>query len=131
MWFCVFGLPIKYYNHCFIWQLAAKASFPLKVDALTSITSCEKFAHLHVEVDSHRSLVSKVTLKGESYPIKYEGLKLICFTCGKYGNYCELCSIEIEKNAYMKVGAEDVQVNRETNHKGKSAVVPKTIKEDY
>ena len=52
-------------------------------------------------------------MKGESYPIEYEGLKLICFNCAKYGHHKEVCLLEVEKNDRMAI--EDILAQLEKN----------------
>ena len=87
--------------------ISSKGGLPLKVDTSTSLTSCGKFARICVEVDLRKNLVSKVILKVESYLIEYEGLKIICFACGKYGHHKEACSKVIEENAKTMVAMEE------------------------
>ena len=108
VWFRVSSLPLEYYNHCFLWSLTVKEGFPLKVDAFTSLTSRGKFARICAKVGLRKNLVSKIILKGESYPIEYEGLKLICLTRNKHGHHKEQCPMEIEKNATKLATMEEM-----------------------
>ncbi|KAJ1423981.1 Zinc finger, CCHC-type [Sesbania bispinosa] len=73
-----------------------------------------KFARLCVEVDWKKPLISQFELLGRDYSVEYEGLFLICFTCGKYGHRKEGCPL-VEKQVNtsngtpMEVGAEEAK----------------------
>lgn len=45
-----------------------------------------------MELDLSKPLLSKFWLKGRIWKIQYEGLKMICFHCGKFGHSEENCS---------------------------------------
>ncbi|KAK4283808.1 hypothetical protein QN277_000720 [Acacia crassicarpa] len=50
-----------------------------------------RYARICVELDLQKSLVPRVVAAGEVFNVEYEGLKLICFECGKYGHRKEVC----------------------------------------
>jgi len=50
-----------------------------------------KLARLSVEVDLLKPLVPKVFLGNHWQKVEYEGIHLICFTCGKFGHRTEYC----------------------------------------
>jgi hypothetical protein len=58
-------------------------------------------------VDLTKPLLAMFTLKGRKYTIEYEGLHMLCMTCGRFGHYKEGC--QIKKN--------DAVVNEEGNEK--------------
>jgi len=49
-----------------------------------------------VEVDLTKSLLSKFRLNGH---IQYEGLKMICFHCGKQGRKKDACPLDCHLNS--------------------------------
>lgn len=49
------------------------------------------YARVCVELDLSKLLMPSVTVLGESQLVEYEGLHLICFTCGRYGHKGENC----------------------------------------
>lgn len=46
-----------------------------------------------MEVDLRKTLVSMFTINGKDYNIEYEGLNHICFNCGRFGHWREMCSV--------------------------------------
>ncbi|RYQ83809.1 hypothetical protein Ahy_B10g102667 [Arachis hypogaea] len=79
----------------------------LKINRTTSIHSRGKFARLYVEIDLIKQLVPRNFVLGSILNIKYEGLHLICFHCGKYGHKSEQYSelLEVEVDHHERVGA--------------------------
>ena len=47
-----------------------------------------------VEVDLTKPLLSKFRLNGRVWGIQYEGLKMICFKCGRQGHKEENCGVD-------------------------------------
>lgn len=58
----------------------------LCVDELPSIYSKGKFARIYIEIDLRKQSTLFFTTLGHVFSVKYEGLHLICFKCGKYGH---------------------------------------------
>lgn len=58
----------------------------VKVDHTMLPTIRCKFARMCVEIDHrHQPLVPLVFVMGYEQVVEYEGLHLICFSCGEYG----------------------------------------------
>ncbi|KAI9085180.1 hypothetical protein K1719_032891 [Acacia pycnantha] len=68
----------------------------IKIDRSTSIYDKGEFARICVEVDLHKPLLPAFTVFGEDKQLVYEGLHLVCFSCGKYGHAQENCVLKIE-----------------------------------
>ena len=68
----------------------------LKIDNLTSIHSRGRFATICVELDLRRELIPSFTTLGRDFLVEYEGLRLICFNCGKYGHEVESCTSSVK-----------------------------------
>lgn len=47
-----------------------------------------------MEVDISKPLLSMFELKDKSYRVEFEGLHLLCITCGKFGHYKEGCHLK-------------------------------------
>lgn len=58
----------------------------LKIDRVTSIQSRGLFSRICVEWDLAKSLLPKFIAGGIVLNLEYEGLRMICFKCGKYGH---------------------------------------------
>jgi hypothetical protein len=63
-----------------------------------------------VEVDLTKPLLAMFTIKGCKYNVEYEGLHLLCTTCGRFGHYKEGCK---EKAIQPEEITADKQVSRE------------------
>ncbi|XP_073046080.1 uncharacterized protein [Primulina eburnea] len=79
-------LPIEYYDTDFLMKIGSKIGRPIRVDQATSLVSRGKFARICVEVDINKPLLAKFMLRRKVRKIEYEGIHLICFTCGVYGH---------------------------------------------
>lgn len=44
-----------------------------------------------MEIDLRKILHSRFELNGRTYSVEYEGLNLICFSCGRYGHRNDTC----------------------------------------
>ena len=87
------GLPIEFYNMHFLWRLGNKTGPTIMVDYNTlrkkengddELVERDKFAQICIEIDLRKCFLAKFKLLNRIYRIKYEGLHLICFQCGKY-----------------------------------------------
>ncbi|KAL4359576.1 hypothetical protein AHAS_Ahas08G0091200 [Arachis hypogaea] len=90
-WIRIPNLPIKLYNHRFLWRVGLAIGHMLKIDRTTSIHSRGKFASICVEIDLAKQLVPIISVLGCELHLEYEGLYQICFSCGKYGHRSEQC----------------------------------------
>lgn len=95
-------LPIEYYTKHILWRIRDGLGRTLKVDTNTLrrleeltderyVTERGKFVRVCIEVDLQKTLAAKFELNGREYRVEYEGLHLICFTCGCYGHRRDQC----------------------------------------
>ncbi|CAN1191392.1 hypothetical protein LINPERHAP2_LOCUS41033 [Linum perenne] len=68
----------------------------VRIDHTTLEGSMGNFAMICVEVDLSKPLLSKYHLRRRVRRIEYEGLHVICFSCGCYGHKDETCKQEPE-----------------------------------
>ena len=97
------------------------------MDTSTSLTSSDKFVRICVELNLRKNLVSKVILNGESYSIEYKGLKIICFTWGKYDHHKEACLKVIKENAASLAVMEETKEVEDSNPRMKIKMIEMTI----
>ncbi|KAI9112897.1 hypothetical protein K1719_016011 [Acacia pycnantha] len=57
-----------------------------------------KYARIAVLIDLQQALVPWIKVDGKTYGVEYEGLPLICFSCGKYGHSKERCSGSVQNS---------------------------------
>ncbi|XP_061374230.1 uncharacterized protein LOC133316489 [Gastrolobium bilobum] len=48
-----------------------------------------------VEIDLNKPLKAEYLIEGRYKKVEYEGLHLICYSCGKYGHRAEMCSNKV------------------------------------
>lgn len=66
------------------------------VDMNTATHQRGKFARMCVGIDLEKPFVAQYRIEGTLHNIEYEGLHLICFSCGKYGHDRDHCSLKSE-----------------------------------
>ncbi|XP_019173801.1 PREDICTED: uncharacterized protein LOC109169373 [Ipomoea nil] len=91
VWVRIPCLPAEYYNLIFLRKLGNKVGKTIRVDQATSQVSRGMFARICVEVDIRKPLISKFTYKQRVRSVAYEGIHLVCFSCGIYGHSTETC----------------------------------------
>ncbi|KAF7833178.1 LIM domain-containing protein A-like [Senna tora] len=98
VWIRVPNLPIEYYEKHILWRLGDLFGKTLKIDEHTLKEQNGKveveranFARVCKEIDLRKKLLSKFRQFGRVHHIEYEGLRLVCFDCGKFGHNKEGC----------------------------------------
>lgn len=87
------GLNLVYYDESFLLAMASALGRPIKVDTNTLKIERGKFARVCVEIDLTLPVVGKIWVNGHWYKVQYEGLHLICTSCGCYGHLGRNCSV--------------------------------------
>ncbi|RYR21977.1 hypothetical protein Ahy_B03g067272 [Arachis hypogaea] len=100
-WIRIPNLPIELYNHRFLCKVGSTIGIVLKVDRATFIHSRGHFARICVKLDLSKKLVPRISILRNVLNTEYEGLHLICFSCGKYGHRSDLC-MEVPKKMEVK-----------------------------
>ena len=95
-------MPIEYYDQHIPWRIGNKLGKTIKVDRNTPrqrdptqedalVIERGKFARICIEVDLNEILISKFRLHKKLYAVKYEGLHMVYFHCGKYSHHMVTC----------------------------------------
>lgn len=93
VWIRFPGLNLVYYDESFLLALAAAVGTPIRVDRNTLKVERGRFARVCVEIDLNQPVVGKVCLNGYWQKVSYEGLHIICVTCGCYGHLTRNCKM--------------------------------------
>ncbi|XP_058776382.1 uncharacterized protein LOC131650700 [Vicia villosa] len=102
-WIRISGLPVEYYDPKVLHVIGDLVGRTVKVDKNTLQRERGKYARICVEVNISKPLLAMFSIKDSSYKIAYEGLHLLCLTCGKFGHYKEGCAVKIKEK---DVGAD-------------------------
>ncbi|XP_061372079.1 uncharacterized protein LOC133314599 [Gastrolobium bilobum] len=70
----------------------------IRLDTATTNLARGKFARICVEVDLTKPLKAEYLIEGRYKQVEYEGLHLICYSCGKYGHRAESCNSNLGSN---------------------------------
>lgn len=87
VWICFPGLNLVYYDESFLLAMASTVGKPIRMDTNTLKVERGRFARICVEIDLTQPVVGKVWLYDHWYNVTYEGLHIICTSCGRYGHY--------------------------------------------
>lgn len=109
-WVRIPNIPPQCYNKSFITRLGNRIGRTLRVDMNTlSDSHMEgprvergKYARICVELDLQKKLISRVIAANSVYNVVYEGLNVICFSCGRYGHRREYCPYSCAGNTQEK-----------------------------
>lgn len=89
-WVRIPNLSVEYFDKEFLKKIGSKIGKVIRVDKSTA------YAERGVEIDLAKPLLSKFWLKGKIWRIQYEGIKMICYKCGKLGHTEEKCALNKE-----------------------------------
>ena len=86
-WVRIPRLSVEYFNKNFLLQkIGSKIRKVIWVDDTTADVERGQYTRMSVEVDLSKALLSKFRLNGLIWRTQYEGLRMICFKCGKQGH---------------------------------------------
>jgi len=100
-----------FHKHFRLNKIGRKIGRVIKLDSTTANVEKRQFTRLCVEVDLTKLLLSRFRLNGKIWTIQYEGLKMICFTCGKQGHREDNCPL----NAPTADTGDNVEQPAQTN----------------
>lgn len=90
-WVRIPHLAVEYFDVNFLHKIGSKIGKVLRIDKSTAQAERGQFTRLSVEIDLSRPLLSKFWLKGKIWRIQYEGIRMVCYKCGKLGHGEEAC----------------------------------------
>lgn len=94
-WVRIPGLPTKYYKKNVIRAIGKTLGHVLRIDYNTASGERGKFARMAVILDLAQPLTSKIIVDGKDLLVEYEGLSIICYSCGRYGHLVEACPLAL------------------------------------
>ncbi|OMO53937.1 reverse transcriptase [Corchorus capsularis] len=97
-WIRLPQLPLEYYTNMAIRRIASKVGRVIRLDKTAESVVRGGFARVCVELDLSVPLRSSVDIGTMVQAIEYEGLHLICFSCGQFGHRRDACSMTSGKS---------------------------------
>ncbi|XP_058775145.1 uncharacterized protein At4g02000-like [Vicia villosa] len=92
VWLRIDGLPIEYFDPIILSTIGNRIGKTIKVEKTISQVERGKCARICVEVELSKPLFVMFMIKEKMYNIEYEGLRLLCLSCGRFGHYREGCT---------------------------------------
>ena len=86
VWIRLEQLPIEYYHPDFLKHVGNKLGKLLKVNAVTSVTICGRYARLCVQINMAYLLPKRAKIGAFWQDIVYENLPILCYRCGRLGH---------------------------------------------
>lgn len=97
VWVRFSGLPIEYYDPKVLKFIGNRIGRTVRVDNTTLLQERGKYARMCVEVDLTKPLLAMFEIQDRCYTVEYEGLHLLCLTCGRFGHYLDGCPNKVDK----------------------------------
>ncbi|XP_031101937.1 uncharacterized protein LOC116005840 [Ipomoea triloba] len=85
------NILVEYYNLLCLRRIDNKLGRTVRIDHTTSLVSRGKLARVCVEIDITKPLLPTFTLEDKVWKVAYEGIHLVCFSCGLYGHRLDSC----------------------------------------
>ncbi|KAL8142619.1 hypothetical protein V2J09_015651 [Rumex salicifolius] len=111
-WIRLMDLPVVFYEHNVLLQLASAVDVPIKVDHRTLFANKGRFARICVELDLTKPLKGTMVINGARTLIEYEGLHTICFRCDHFGNFQTSCPQDLAVMAWREEATKAKLLNQ-------------------
>lgn len=90
-WVRIPHLSVEYFDKQILHKIGEKIGKVIKIDRNTESMDRGQYVRFCIEVDISKPLLSKFRLNGRIWKIQYEGLKMVCFKCGRLGHKEDKC----------------------------------------
>ncbi|KAK4286585.1 hypothetical protein QN277_003121 [Acacia crassicarpa] len=91
VWVRIPKLPLQYYDEEALTRIGNRIGKTLKVDMNTSCQLRGHFARICVLVELSKQMMQGFLIENEAFYLEYEGLHMLCTSCGVYGHRFETC----------------------------------------
>ncbi|XP_019150075.1 PREDICTED: uncharacterized protein LOC109146859 [Ipomoea nil] len=122
VWVRIPCIPVEYYDIILFRKLGNRIGRIVRVDQATSLVSRGKFARICVEIDMRKPLISKFTYKEKVRHMAYEGIHLVCFSCGFYEYAKEACPLLRKSVAEQGDNVEEDKANQNEGEVSSTAI---------
>ncbi|GLU14219.1 hypothetical protein SLE2022_308020 [Rubroshorea leprosula] len=116
IWAQLPGLSAEYYDPISLHKIGNTIGTLLRVDAHTAHHTRGQYARVCVRVDLNKPLVKIVRLGKIRQKVAYEGIRGLCFSCGKIGHRKEHCTFKSLVATSVGDRSVEVQVQIPSNN---------------
>ncbi|KAL4340266.1 hypothetical protein GQ457_08G027370 [Hibiscus cannabinus] len=112
VWARLPGLSYRYYTKSMFHFIANAIGKIIKIDYNTKEGKRGWFARIDVVIDLNKPLVPSLVIDAKRQIIEYEGLPMICYSCGKFGHTVETCKggVDATSNGKHVVSSDEAPV---------------------
>ncbi|KAJ4823013.1 hypothetical protein Tsubulata_009217 [Turnera subulata] len=107
-WVRVPGLSTELYQLAILKEVCNRIGRMVRVDYSTQRTERGRFAKVAVELDISKPLETEACVDGVWYPIVYESLPQVCFSCGRAGHLMVNCKADASGSPSAPVSPSSV-----------------------
>ena len=108
VWIRLPELPFEYYELAVLKEIGNAIGPVLRIDSNTASEARGRYARICVQVDLCQPLINQILLEGLVQEIQYEGVRSLCFSCGRVGHRKDGCPHTIK--APSMAGQVEVEV---------------------
>ncbi|XP_061358331.1 uncharacterized protein LOC133302554 [Gastrolobium bilobum] len=117
-WVRLPGFLIEYVNSGLMKEIGNWLGKFIKVDAATTSMARGRFARMCIELDLTKPLQTEYKLEERIKQVEYEGLHLVCYSCGQYSHGIENCPQKCSQEADVSSEERNMEdQNREADPK--------------
>ncbi|GKV41414.1 hypothetical protein SLEP1_g48952 [Rubroshorea leprosula] len=109
VWAQLPGLSAEYYDTISLQRIGNEIGTLLRVDAHTAHHTRGQYARVCVRIDLNKPLVKLLRLGKIRQKVVYEGIRGLCFACGRIGHRKEVCTFQSRPPATANVTNLDLQ----------------------
>ncbi|XP_050254840.1 uncharacterized protein LOC126700672 [Quercus robur] len=112
VWIRLPELPFEYYELAALKEIGNAIGPVLRIDSNTASEARGRYARICVQIDLGKPLINQILLEGLVQEIQYEGVRSLCFACGRVGHRKEGCP-QMIKAPTMEAHGEAESLNVE------------------
>jgi hypothetical protein len=106
-------LPVEYYHKDSLLRIGSGLGPVLRVDFNTSAGIRVRFVRICIQLDLDKPLARTIRVGKTKLAVVYEGIRLLCFHCGRIGHRREWCPNQIQEEVVTPVDSSTVPDSKE------------------
>ena len=91
-------LPIEFYHRVVLKEIGSAIRPVLCIDSYIAFGSRGSYARLCVQVDLEKPLINMIKIRKCRQVVLYEGIFVLCFSCGRFGLTQDKCCYNIKQS---------------------------------
>ena len=84
-------MPIEFYDAVVLREIKGAIRLVLRIDSYTASDTRGSYARLFLQIDLTEPLINTIRVDRLKQKVMYEGISLLCFSCGRIGHKVDSC----------------------------------------